>query len=340
MTYSAMERFNDALKGEPRDRVPIIPMIAGWSAINFSDIPLSEMSQDPRRIAEAQIRAMEEIGFDAFFCYADALFVPEAFGCSVHYRETGPIADPIPLSITSIADIDDLPIPDPRGNGRLACIHQVVQALSKYSGGNIPVLAAFEGAFTTTCRIFEPGLILRMIMKNKKALHALLDRINKFLLEFGRALIENGANVIFLPDPSASASMISPSMFREFVLPRLQKITNALTVPCILHICGETGLLLNLMDQSGARILSLDQCMDLAESRAMVPEAVLGGNVDPINSLLLGTKEQVIQDTLDCLRKGGKSRFVLMSGCGVPPGTTVENLKTMVDTAIQYGLGL
>jgi len=79
--------------------------------------------------------------------------------------------------------------------------------------------------------------------------------------------------------------------------------------------------------------------MDLSKSRDLVPEAVLGGNVDPIDSLLMGTREQVVENTLHCIRTGGISRFMLMSGCGVPPGTSIENLRAMVKTAIDYGLG-
>jgi len=73
--------------------------------------------------------------------------------------------------------------------------------------------------------------------------------------------------------------------------------------------------------------------MDLAEARAVIPKAVLGGNVDPVNSLLMGTTEQVEADTLRSLSKGGRSRFILMSGCGIPPKTPMENIEAMVLTA-------
>jgi uroporphyrinogen decarboxylase len=93
------------------------------------------------------------------------------------------------------------------------------------------------------------------------------------------------------------------------------------------------------MGQSGADVLSLDQCMNLAESRSTLPGAVLGGNVDPINSLLNGSPEQIAADTLNCLRTAGTSRFILMSGCGVPPRTPVEKVAAMIKTAKAYGLG-
>jgi len=178
-----------------------------------------------------------------------------------------------------------------------------------------------------------------MVYKNRPVLETLLDKINDFLLDFGRALIESGANALFIPDPTASSTMISPLMFRELVLPRLQSLINHLDVPCILHICGDTSPILSSIGETGADVLSLDQCMGLTESRKTVPDAVLGGNVDPVQSLLMGTREQVEKDTLHCLRSAGTSRYILMSGCGVPPNTPVENLKTMVETGKAYGLG-
>ncbi len=96
MAYSAMERFNDALNGEPKDHLPILPPVSGWAAANFSDFPLSKIVWEPKRIAEAQIRAEEAMGYDCLYPHSDPLYIPEAFGCTVRFPETGPLADPLP----------------------------------------------------------------------------------------------------------------------------------------------------------------------------------------------------------------------------------------------------
>ena len=340
MTYSALDRFRDAIKGQPKDHAPIFPMIAAWAAANFSVSPPAELAGDPpQRVVDAQIRAMEAAGYDAFYAYANPLYIPQAFGCRVRFLETGPLADPLPLSITCPEDIDRLPVPDPEKSEPLAGALKIVQGLSRYGAGKIPVLGLFEGPITTACRIFEAELIMRMIYKNPPIFEALLDLVTGFLIEFSRALVANGANVIFLPEPTASAAMISPGTFRKFVLPRLQAITRKLDVPCMLHICGDTSPVLEHIGQAGADVISLDQCMDLAESRSAVPGAVLGGNVDPINALLNGSPEQVTENTLNCLQTAGARHFVLMSGCGLPPKTPLENVKAMVKAAKSYGLG-
>jgi MtaA/CmuA family methyltransferase len=339
MTYSALKRFQDALKKDPKDRVPIFPMIAAWAAANFSDSPPAKLARTPQQVVDAQIMAMEAVGYDAFYAYADPLYIPQAFGCNVRFLQTGPLADPLSLPVTSLEDLDKLPVPNPRKEERLAGTLEIIRGLSAYGAGHIPVLGLFEGPLTTACRIFEAEQMMRMIYRNPQVLEALLDRVTAFLIEFSRALIENGANVIFLPEPTASAAMISPTAFRQFVLPRLQTIIGQLEVPCILHICGDTSPVLDSIGQTGADVISLDQCMNLAESRSTLPGAVLGGNVDPINSLLIGSREQIAEDTLNCLRTAGTRRFILMSGCGVPPATPVEKVAVMVKTAKDYGLG-
>jgi len=91
------------------------------------------------------------------------------------------------------------------------------------------------------------------------------------------------------------------------------------------------------MAETGARILSLDQCMNLAKAKERVSgRCGIGGNVDPIHVLLLGTPEDVRRETLKCLRQGGKQGYLLMAGCAVPPDTPIQNLKAMVQTARSF----
>ena len=156
---------------------------------------------------------------------------------------------------------------------------------------------------------------------------------------FAQALRDQGARFLLIPEPTASASMIAPRLFEEWVLPRLRRIMKNIDRPCILHICGDTSSLLGAMARTGARVLSLDQCLDLRTARAGSPEVALGGNVDPVKSLLLGSPQEVKEDAWNCLRQAGTERFILMSGCSVPPGTPEKNLRAMIEAATEYGLG-
>ena len=77
MAYTAITRLEDTLEGVPKDRTPIGPLVGGWVSKNFSDFLVSKTAQGAQLIAKAQIRAMEIVGYNAFFAYADALYVPK-----------------------------------------------------------------------------------------------------------------------------------------------------------------------------------------------------------------------------------------------------------------------
>jgi len=314
-------------------------MNAGWVAANFSDHPFPEVASDPGLLVEAQIRAFEELGHDCLYAYADPLYIPEAFGCRVRYSKTGAIADPLNVTIREEREIDQLPKPEAAKQGRLPMVLRAVEGLAAYARHEVPVIGLFEGPFTSLCRVIDMEQIMRMTHRNRPVLERLLEHMMEFLLGFGRALVESGADALFVPEPTSSCTMISPTMFRDLVLPRLRLITGALDAPCILHICGDTFPIVDSMARSGAKVLSLDQCMDLVETRNKAPETALGGNVNPSLSLALGDRDTVVKDTLQCLRAGGRKRFILMTGCGIPAGAPVENVKTMIDTAKAYGLG-
>jgi len=328
----------DALRTRPFDHVPVLPFLAGWAAAHFSKDPPALIYRDPQRMAEVQIKAQETLGFDGLFGHLDPLHIPEAFGCPVHFTKTGPLAQPLQLPLETIEQAEALSFPDPRHSGRLPEILQTARLLADYGQDRVPFIGLLEGPFTSTCRLFETARIMRMLYRNQPVLNRLLDRVTEFLLLFAQALRDQGARFLLIPEPTASASMISPRLFDEWVLPRLQRIMRNIHLPCILHICGDTSPLLGAMAQTGARVLSLDQCMDLKTARAGIQEVALGGNVDPVKSLLLGSTQMVKEDTWNCLRQAGTERFILMSGCSVPPGTPEKNIRAMIEAAREYGL--
>jgi MtaA/CmuA family methyltransferase len=339
MTYTDLNRFHDALKGRPRDRVPIFGGLNLWAAANYPDASFETIASDPELITKVLLWAKDRIGIDPISPSIDSLYIAEAFGCKVRFLDTGALVDPLPISIEGPEDIEKISFPNPTKDGRLPVVLEAARSISEKTRGETPLVGTFEGAFTQTCRIIEVEHILRMIYRKPQVLETLLDRMNDFLMTFAQAFVDNGVNVLFIPEPTASSTMISPPMFRRYVLPRLQSFTARMKVPTVLHICGDTKPILDAMEESGAEVLSLDQCMDLRESRGVVRDKVLAGNVDPVQSLLLGDAGQVERDALHCLRTMGTEHFILMPGCGIPPNTPEENLKAMVRVAVDYGLG-
>jgi uroporphyrinogen decarboxylase len=323
--------FKKVMALEEVEEVPVIPTVTRWVA-RFSGIPLKEFLFDPEAIVKAQIEAQAAVGFDAFFAYVDGLHIPEAFGCPLLFLSSG--VDVASLDIQNEKDVEELPAPNIRKDGRLPLILSVVEKLVRFHKREVPVLSLFEGPFTTTSRILGTEKMMRALFKNRPMVEKMLEKVSQVLSRFGHALVEAGIDGLIIADPVSSSTVISPKFYREFVLPQLQRLIKDIEIPVILHVCGDTRSILHFMAETGAKILSLDQCMDLALAKETLGgRCGIGGNVDPIRVLLLGTPEDVKRETLRCLKQGGKKGYLLMAGCGVSPDTPIENLKAMVEVA-------
>ena len=329
-----IELFRKVMALEEVEEVPAIPSVSGWVA-KFSGLPLQTLLFDAGAMAKAQVRAQEAIGHDALFAYCDALYIPEAFGCPLVFRSSGP--DVEALEINGEEDIRSLPVPDCSRDGRLPLLLELAEALVRLPGRKVPVLGLVEGPFTNCSRILGAEKLMRALIKNRSLVERMLEKVGALLSAFGRRLKEIPVDGLIIADPVSSSTMISPGRYREFVLPTLQSFIRNLGLPVILHVCGNTRPILDLMAETGASILSLDQCMDLAEAKERVSgRCGIGGNVDPVHVLLFGTPEGVKRETLRCLQQGGKKGYLLMAGCAVPPDTPIENLKAMVETARSF----
>lgn len=326
-----MEAFKMTMAMQEVGHVPVMPTISGFAA-RQSGVPFSKLIYDVDAMTKAQIEAQRMTGIDAIYGYFDALIIPQAFGCGLNFSGPIPAAEPIPIN--SVAEIEAMGVPDVRRDFRFPLTLQVVDRLVKLEGRDAPIVAGMEGPFTTCGRIYGVQNLMRATIKNKPLLEKLLEKVGSVVIDFARAAAEHGADCLFMPDPVSSSTMISPKMYREFALPWVQRVVQALDIPVILHICGNTEPILDLMAETGANVLSLDQCMDMGKARQTIAgRCGIGGNLSPRDVLLRGTPADVKRETLKCLEQCGRQGYVLMAGCAVIPETPLENLRAMVETA-------
>ncbi len=329
MPENKIDLFHKVMAFEEVDEVPAILSVSGWVA-RFSGTPLKDLICNPEAIVQAQIKAQRAIGYDALFAYIDPLYIPESFGCSLVFLTSG--ADVSPIDMNNEDEVKALPLPDVREDGRLPLILGVAEKLVQSPGRQVPVLGLVEGPFTTSSRILGAEKMMKALIKNRPMVERLTEKVNQLLIHFGRALRQIGIDGWIIADPVSSSTMISPQFYLKFVLPHLKDLIEKVGIPTILHVCGNTMPILPLMAETGAKVLSLDQCMDLALAReTLASRCGIGGNVDPIHTLLLGTPDDVRRETLKCLKQGGKKGYLLMAGCAVPPNTPLENLKAMIE---------
>jgi hypothetical protein len=162
-------------------------------------------------------------------------------------------------------------------------------------------------------------------------------------VEHGQALVACGVDALYVGDPLASSSVISPQHFGEFCFPRFRLFCSELhkrDVLIYMHICGNSRPILEMMADTGADCVEpLDPLggVNVADAKRRVGGRVaLMGGVNTL-TLLNGSPDQVYEEALDCCRAGGSNGgYVLAAGDMVPDRTPQDNVRAMVRAARDF----
>jgi uroporphyrinogen decarboxylase len=141
--------------------------------------------------------------------------------------------------------------------------------------------------------------------------------------------IDSGCDVIAVVDPMTS--QIDPSSFEMFIskpekeLFDLIRKKNALSS---FFVCGHAQHNIELMCACEPDNVSIDENIPLEYVRdiALENEISFGGNMKLTVVLLMGSVDDVNQETIECMDRGGKKGFILAPGCDLPMQTPRENL--------------
>jgi len=193
---------------------------------------------------------------------------------------------------------------------------------------------------------YESGLMA--LLEDPVKVKACLDRLADGAIALGRGLAASGAHAILISSAFAGAGLISPEHYAEFVLPYERKVVHgirsAADVPVYTHTCGAIGDRLDLMEATGtAGIDTLDPpplgTIDLADAkRRTAGRLFLKGNIDPVHTVLLGTREDTLaaaRERIATAAPGGG--YVLSTACSVAPLAPPENILALREAAERFG---
>jgi uroporphyrinogen decarboxylase len=148
-------------------------------------------------------------------------------------------------------------------------------------------------------------------------IHALMQVRTEWCLAMFGLAVKLGAEMIVMGDDSAhhGGPMVSPKMWREFVLPYHRRIVSSLPVPVIWHSDGDISRLLPMAIDAGfAGIHGLEPwSISLSAVKANYGDRlVLFGNAD-VRLLCSPDLVAVRTEIHRCLDQGGKSGYLFAS---------------------------
>lgn len=332
------ERIKAALSGKKPDKTPIM-LHNFMMAVNEAGYTMEQYRNNPKIIAECFIRAVEKYQYDGIVVDIDTVTLAGACGVKVDFPQHEPARSHTGI-LSSLAEVNQLKPVDVQ-NYRYANIWcEAVTLLKAYFKNEIYIRGNCDQApfsLATMIRGVE-NMMMDLYLEEEKSVFALLDHCYEATSQFIKMMIEAGADMVSNGDSPAGPSMLSPDMYGQFALPYERKVceyAHQSGIPYLLHICGNTDLIIDQMITCGADVLELDYKTDIKKAEEkMHKTTVFAGNIDPVGVLAFGTPELVKLKTIELLEVfKDNPRFILNAGCAIPSTTPPENLSMMISTA-------
>jgi uroporphyrinogen decarboxylase len=343
-TSPGMKLKNDLLlraaRGESVERTPVWLMrqagriLPEYRAVRSKLKDFKELVETPEHACEVTVQPVDLLGVDAAIIFSDILVIPEAMGLPYQMIESqGPYFE---KTVKNSKDIESLRIAD--GDTDLHYVTEAIRLTKKELNGRVPLIG-FAGAPWTIFSYMIEGQGSKTFARAKKFLymepaasHALLGKITQSTVSYLKAQVRAGADLVQLFD--SWAGILSPGQYREFALPYIEQICNAVTeVPVTVFAKGAFFARKDLAGINCA-VVGLDWNMEIRESRELIPGKTLQGNMDPC--LLYSDYETIRKETVKMLREFGPQRHIANLGHGVYPDIPADHVRCFIDTVKEH----
>jgi uroporphyrinogen decarboxylase len=335
-------RFEQALNCETPDRIPFLPAIYEHKAWFVGETP-STVCRDAQLFTTALLAEYERVQPDALTVGIDVYNVEaEAIGCKVIYYEgedtSVPAIAPESVIFRGSEEVISLKMPDPRKDGRMPLNLEVASNIMKILGKEIPVRAALSGPFSLAAHLTGLENLFMLVFTRPDLVHELLNFACEVIKRYGQAFIELGCGVVIF-DSQSSTELLSPLVYREFVLPRTRALIEHFhqqgvrNVPLI--IGGNTTKMLDEYLETGANNVLCDAKADAKEflQKCSAARRAFRRNMDSTDFLTISSAD-VYRRTVGCLEEsGGYPGFIL--GTVILPYGTPQSALDAVRSALQ-----
>jgi MtaA/CmuA family methyltransferase len=341
---TSIERVRRVIRGEPVDHLPAQPMAMIFAA-RHAGIPFIDYTRDGRKMAEAQLKLVEDFGLDCLLTCSDPAreVIDIAGDGSVDwFPDQGPVINEARAALADKSRLREFRIPDPLGGGRMQDRVQSIEIMRRAAGPGMSIVGWVEGPLALAAELRGVNTIMLDFLDDPDFARELLAFCADVAIAYAPAQIAAGADTIGMSD--AAASLIGPRLYEEFLWPEQRRVFEALRQrhPDVIrrqHMCGRTDALFGKMAELPVDIYEIDFPADLQLARAKLgAHRVMAGNVSTITDLFEGTPDRVYAACRRCHEISGPFHIV-GAGCEISPLTPPENLRAMLAYAREHRPG-
>jgi [methyl-Co(III) methanol-specific corrinoid protein]:coenzyme M methyltransferase len=341
-----IERVQRFFNREPVDKMPFFSGMGMvlLPAINKLGYNFPSVHRNAERMARSAIESARMFNLDSVVVPFDMCWESEALGNEISlYEDSEDILYPtIPYKNWTEVDQVEISQDDIDNIMDKYPMNLLPEAISivKKEAPDLALGAWQLGPFTQCGQTIELDKVLKAVFKDTARVEDILDKFSDMIINIGKALKAAGADFLTLREPGVAADLLSPKTFKELIQPRLTRILSGWESPKVLHICGSTDPLVEMMWQivtdSGAQAVSFDIKNNLLETRQKLgDDALIVGNFDVFG--LPCAEETTVEQAIAGIKTNIDMKVdAVWPGCDLWPDIKEENFRAMEKTAREY----
>ena len=215
--------------------------------------------------------------------------------------------------------------------GRIPVVLKAISTAKTRYDGEAAVISSIVGPFTLGTRLFGMDNFLIWAIAEPEKAHTAMERLTRLCAMYAGEQAAAGCDVVLIGEAASSGDLISPETYRDFIMPYHRELCSSLSVPSVVHICGNITGHLPYIVKTGMTAISFDGKTDVEQAyKILKGKTAMIGYVDTMSTLLNGTPEEVYKSSVDCINAGID---LLCAGCAWPAHIPTENILAMIRAA-------
>ena len=338
---NGIDRLVAAINGKPADRVPVFCNLLDQGAKEMG-IPLETYYAHGDCVAEAQIKMRARFGYDNVWSLFYVGKEAEFFGCrDIIFATDGP-PNVGTFIVKNENDIHNLQVPDDISNHPVfAESLKCLRILRHELGGKQPICAYITASMALPALLMGMDRWLELLfMGDWRLCEELLQKCHLFFIREMQAYREAGVDVLVYSNPFGSTDTVPMKFFLSHSLPWIEKDIQAVGIQGVVFYCGMSRLnptIPMVLERTGIGVYYLSPFDDIRAGKAQI--AGRGLTCGVINDIkLVDWSTEQVRSEVRFMMEAGKAGGKYLFGTGVMPyGIPENNIKEMVESAIEYG---
>ena len=325
------EQILDLLSGKKIDSQPVFSGLIHVTAEGLSSegLVFHETHNDAIKMAKAAASTFKLSGLPSAVVPLDMYVEAEALGAEINFRADREFEFPQVKRAGLFGSVKEITKETIKvlNKGRIKLVCDAIKLLKDDVGKDVVAGGMIPGPYTLLLLVADVKNMFFEMKKEPQAVTDALLLLSAFLAEVGTEYKNAGADFITIHDMGGSPAFIGPAKYEQFALPAEKLLIEKLPKPCVVSVCGNVTKSLQLLSQTGADAISLDQTVDLTAARLALKDTLLFGNLDPVETLSRGDSAQVAEVVIRAKEAGVDA---IWPGCDLVVQTPIQNIKSMM----------